>query len=632
MSAAWSAEDRFDPRQAVVSEVCARFSAFDHNGDGTLEIERLRLQEGFPWTAAAERGLLLVLVEDRLWAAARDPHAADLRPALRTFAQDLAAEGYDTFLLSAAVYRGEKHQDGRTVLALRAFFRQIYERAPDFRGVLLVGDFPDAFIVRQYFWRKRGAVTLREGQPNEKKFEPEVDYWRTRAEPVATKAELVLSDLDGRWDEVYHEAAEECPEITAVFPEGADQAQGVTADYECRTWPFEDFFFVHDGRWRTEVVGPGRIRLFPVGPQDEECTEADRQQPNPLARPEIVVSRIDAFHAGVEPNPAIRGTAGETLLDANGVPQAVTFEAAEQTPHPLHLWEPSEKLERQLLVEYFDRNHRYRQGDYAWARKPACFSTEWGSSLPEMKQQFPEWADFEEEGYDVQGPALQLLDFVRWLKRPALLRAIKGHTDPWGTSFGKTEDLDALHEEVGGTIWHWKRAGNTLSPSLEQESGKASFATYRTLYENGVLPDCPNFFLHTGCDSITPEGGGSWPYTHPRYGFWQGAECLLMYCRGLVLLGRGKVFNDEPREFFETLAAGKTWGDAWRHYFEVEASDASLNTDEEGIRRKKAYFWSVVGDWTLTLFPATSANTFSTRGVCSSILTDSPWTHSRRAS
>jgi hypothetical protein len=106
-------------------------------------------------------------------------------------------------------------------------------------------------------------------------------------------------------------------------------------------------------------------------------------------------------------------------------------------------------------------------------------------------------------------------------------------------------------------------------------------------------------FLHTGCDSISPEGINSWPYNAPRYGFWQGAECLLFYGQGLVFFGRAKVFNDEPRELFQTLAAGGTWGDAWRRYFEVESQDPAMNTVEEGIRQKKAYFWSLIGDWTL---------------------------------
>jgi len=591
--------------QAALAEACAVFTGFDQNGDGIAELERLaRLQEdgGFPYERPGSgRGLVLVIVEERLW----KPEAApDLRPALATYIADLAAEGYEAALITASVYAGEKHQDGRTVLALRAFLRRLAATTPSFQGVVLVGNFPEAFLVRQYFWRLHGPVTIRAGQPGEKKFEEPIDYWRTRAEPIALRSELVLADLDGRWEEVYHEAPEELPYAMAAFPEGAEAAGGVTEHYEFGTDRFVDFFFIQDGRWKAEPAGPGKLRFLPLPDRDDECAPADLALPNPMCRPEICVSRINAFHAGVDPSPEVRGISDEGLLDANGKPQTVTFADPESTPHPLHIWVPSPALERRLLLEYFERNHRYRQGGYADACKPACIGTEWDSSIPEILQAFEgtpvKWGP-PAEGYDVQGGKVELVDFVRWMKRPALLRVIKAHTDPWGSTFSACTDLEALHAEVGGTIWHWKREGNVLTPSLEQESGKASLALYRTMWENRVLPEAANMFLHTGCDSISPEGANSLPYNAPRYGFWQGAEGLLMYGQGLVLLGRAKVFNDEPRELFQTLASGGNWGEAWRRYFEVESQDPALATEEQGIRQKKAYFWSLIGDWTLTV-------------------------------
>jgi hypothetical protein len=67
-------------------------------------------------------------------------------------------------------------------------------------------------------------------------------------------------------------------------------------------------------------------------------------------------------------------------------------------------------------------------------------------------------------------------------------------------------------------------------------------------------------------------------------------------------VGRAKVFYDEPREFAEVLGKGGTIGDAWQRYFELE-SDRRRTGDEVGddIGRKRAYFWSLVGDWTLRL-------------------------------
>jgi len=47
------------------------------------------------------------------------------------------------------------------------------------------------------------------------------------------------------------------------------------------------------------------------------------------------------------------------------------------------------------------------------------------------------------------------------------------------------------------------------------------------------------------------------------------------------------------------MGAGGTFGEAWRHYFDVESGDGELAKD--GIGRKRAYFWSMIGDCTLSL-------------------------------
>jgi len=65
-----------------------------------------------------------------------------------------------------------------------------------------------------------------------------------------------------------------------------------------------------------------------------------------------------------------------------------------------------------------------------------------------------------------------------------------------------------------------------------------------------------------------------------------------------------KVFYDSPKEFCKVLSEGGTWGDAWRRYFEVEAAEPDIKAVGGGIGRKRSYFWSLLGDWTLTLDPA----------------------------
>jgi hypothetical protein len=594
----------FGHGRSVVGELCSRFSDYDHNGDGTSEIVSLRLidSRAARMEDKGQAETVLVLVEPRLVRGGDSPELPSLMPSLATFADDLAEEGYRVHLVEAGVYAGDRHQDGRTVLALRRFLREVWLRAGSLRGVLLVGDFPEAAIVRQYFWHKHTPITINQGRPNERKFGEAVDYIRDRAELVAWRADLVLADLDGRWDEVYQEERAELPYFVAVLPEGAEIADGVSGDVEFGTDAFEDFFFVHDGKWRTEAIADGKLRFEQLPDENDECSADDRALPNPLARPDILVSRINARHAGVRPMSEVEGANGQSLLDEAGLPRAITFPDKESTPRGVGMWEHCEQTERQLLVEYFKRNHRYRTGDYLWARRPACIATDFPSSLPAAREAFAEWHDFDEPGYDIQGKDTDLIDCARWLKRPALLRFLKAHSDPWGSNFAKTEDVETLTHELGGTVWAWKREENRLVPGVEN-AGKLDFAIHRSLWQNRQLPDCAVMYFHTGCEAIAPEGAATRPYSHPKYGYWQGAESLMFYCSGIVLVGRSKVFYDEPREFLQVLADGGTWGDAWAHYFDVESSAEDVDEVGGGIGRKRAYFWALLGDWTARLRP-----------------------------
>jgi hypothetical protein len=106
--------------------------------------------------------------------------------------------------------------------------------------------------------------------------------------------------------------------------------------------------------------------------------------------------------------------------------------------------------------------------------------------------------------------------------------------------------------------------------------------------------------LHTGCHGISPPGAAKLAFDHPSYGRRGGGESLLFYGRGLAMVGRAKVFYDEPRGFAQELAAGRTMGHAWAHYFDAEAR-VSWSQAGEDIGRKRAYFWSILGDWTLRL-------------------------------
>jgi hypothetical protein len=114
-----------------------------------------------------------------------------------------------------------------------------------------------------------------------------------------------------------------------------------------------------------------------------------------------------------------------------------------------------------------------------------------------------------------------------------------------------------------------------------------------------------SIWLYTSCEGTKVAGAETLPYNHPDYGHWQGAECFLFHISGLALIGRSKVFYDEPREMWSVLGEGGTMGDVWRHYFEVEADDAGLFTDND-IGRKRAYFWNILGDPTVRVAEAES--------------------------
>ena len=53
--------------------------------------------------------------------------------------------------------------------------------------------------------------------------------------------------------------------------------------------------------------------------------------------------------------------------------------------------------------------------------------------------------------------------------------------------------------------------------------------------------------------------------------------------------------------FCEALKEGRTFGEAWARYFEVESKAESWSAAGGDIGRKRACFWSLLGDWTLQL-------------------------------
>lgn len=587
----------FSRFQRAADHALRSHSRYDRDSDGSAEIVSLLRILSARGADGGRSGCVLVLVEERILSEAAGPGAISLMPSLRTYANDLASEGFHVMLAGARLYEGSRHQDGLTVLALRDLVRSLYAAVPDLKALVLVGNFPTAFMVRQYYWPREDGLTLFAGTPMEKKWAA-VRHVRSLAEPVASPADIVLADLDGHWELAYRLGPERVGGLLAAFPD--DPARETTDAYQYTADRYEDFFLLQDGHWEEEALPGGKRKFRFPGEPNTECTVSDLRQVNIMARPEIAIGRINAWRVALEPNPNVKGRNGEGLLDAHGRPQAVEFADERSAPTSETVWVRSETTERRLLKEYFERNHRYRRGAHpAAALRPASITTEWGSSVPDMKAAVQGWRDLAAGDLDVRAAKTTVLDFVAWLMRPALTRAIKAHAGPTGFGFEPPASAEAYASLVGPGIWWWVKQGARLTPTLQPQGGWVNFGVLRSLYENRKLSGAPALYLHTGCEGMTPANYQTEPYNSPRHGAWQMAEALLMYADGLALVGRGKVFYDEPREFWKTMGAGGTFGDAWKRYFDVEGADAELAKD--GIGRKRAYFWSAIGDCTLTL-------------------------------
>lgn len=585
--------------RSALADVVKAFAPHDVNGDGIAEVERLEWWREF---GEPEAPLVVLLVEDGLLVEPSEQHgfersfrerspADELRDRVLRFGADVAAEGFRALIVNAAVHRGPPHQDGRTVLGLRRLFQQLHARAP-MAGAVLVGHFPDALLVRTCNWRRNEplAVPGKDGKPVA--IDAKTTNVRCVPEIVAHRCDLVLADLDGDWEGVYVPGPTALPSVTAVFGDSVPHAGGGCVAMQTGELQVVDVFHVRDG---AAVADREQFAVaLDAADRDHECAAADHTLGNPLAQPEIAISRIDARGAGAwcedertTLGAAIDGTRQHDLT----VPPATPRERDVK-------WSPT-RYPRELLIEYFDRNHAFRTTPLPKEhRKPASIAHGLGSGLGSLRAADPAWREFAEPGYEVDNP--DLLAVMRWLQRPAVLRTLRAHSDPWGAMFAPTDP--ALLTAAFGGPWAWVREGERFVPSWSgHKGGRADYAFYRALHDKKVLRDNPYLLIHTGCEALSPPGSVEHAYDDPQYGLRAHAESILFFTGCLAIVGRAKVFYDEPRGFCEALGAGATFGDAWCRYFAIEG--ACANWDEAGgdIGRKRSYFWSIVGDWTLRL-------------------------------
>ena len=110
-------------------EIVKAFNVYDLDADGIPEIETLQFlsfENPFEPVGIFQK-FVIILVEQRLLGTIPGSRysSADLLQRLQRFKSDLLSEGYQARFLEMKTYGGPLHQDGKTLLAIREFFKQV---------------------------------------------------------------------------------------------------------------------------------------------------------------------------------------------------------------------------------------------------------------------------------------------------------------------------------------------------------------------------------------------------------------------------------------------------------------------------------------------------------------------------
>lgn len=390
---------------------------------------------------------------------------------------------------------------------------------------------------------------------------------------------------------------------------------------------WEDIFYLREDfvDRLTSVNGIGdnvSVRITSTAQRHPELTTADRSLPNPIARAEIMVSRIDA--KGVSVNPVFLDRFGNTLrdrfgnepLDTNGRPQALEFDRTipYEFSAPLLQWRHDPLLEQRVIADYFDRNHSHRMGVAHASQYRTSAVTEANSGLisPWLMNQELRKADPTGLQTSVEFDQANMFMYIMSLREPSVLRGIASHSNALGSQFADVHNPYLIELALGGTPFAWEQTSTNgrwqFTPSAASIGGWADWKVARSLWSNKtLLYTGQSFYFHDGCSITVPDE--NWPnmsYDDKDYGFKNNADSILFYQNGLALMGRGKVFYDTPAGFTSAVnAAGGRFGYGWRATFITEGNNAALkpgtNADARVLNNKKSYFWDLRGDWTVKL-------------------------------
>jgi hypothetical protein len=584
-------------RGATPSSIAKGYEFYDFDGDKNPEINSITpapLEPTRVRTSGAA-GRALVLVEARLLEAFEGARTSELLTSLGRYRDDLMLEGYQVDILVADLYHGPLHQDGLTLLALRRYLQDVYAAFPSLAGVTLVGAFPDASIMRRVLFRQPDAGG---------------DYMVLHPERINPRADIVLADLDGYWEDVYRLRTDPSVEYLMIRPQepwpyDGQILSGTVVSHGYTEW--DDVFYLQDD-FVTRLTAFQQVgdtvwlSIDYTAQRNPELSWNDLFMANPLARPEIAVSRINARHIARNPG-AGPDRNGNRPLDASGRPQTVIYDEA-----PVWDFVPDRPLEHRILLDYFARNHAFRTGIPLWPYQVSSVHAA-GSGLASATS----FNDYLREADSALGAYAKedadLLDFVDWLKEPGILRGVAAHGTGTLNEFRPPASWIDLDAAAGGKpfVWtqEWAFPGWRYRPSLEGHGGNSRWGLGRSLWENHALDGgSPAFFVLGACSANVPDNQPGISYDHELYAKLNYAETVLFFHNGLGVMARGKVFNDRPSGFGDGIAASGRFGHGWRSAFDTDAADPSLlpgTSTEAVLRNKKAYFWSALGDWTLKI-------------------------------
>lgn len=277
-----------------LSEIVNGFSSYDTNSDGFNEVESMTILTSSNTLPSLDNNskLLLVIIESRLIANDQRLHGenASLVQTMRHYQQMLYEDGWHAVLVEAKIHASERHQDGLSVIALRRMFQKVKCSFPQFGGAVLVGSFPEAMLVRRWIWKRSDrAISFGELTFNSKGH-PTADFLAIKPEVISKRSDVVLCDLEGNSEEIYHEQPTTVESISVMpetIPETRDWPQWSqpfdTRRFSVTKRTYSDFFFINNSKYEYQQLPDGKVRFRGSSQmQVPETGAEDSKLPNPI--------------------------------------------------------------------------------------------------------------------------------------------------------------------------------------------------------------------------------------------------------------------------------------------------------------------------------------------------------------